>query len=200
MALDDRWFLKSADLGKLFGRSERSIQRWLAKWGDKIRARDGTYYLPDVIAAREADLKAKGRLDKNRIDAELKLQRTKLLQLQYEARIKELLPRAQVEQAWATRAAELKQGLIALEFRLSGLLADKTGRARHEVQEILRNEIRELLTRYVRDGEYTPRPTKDLPIELVEEAYEQFWNKLMALANKPKPPARIDVKLIGRRK
>jgi len=190
-------FLSVADLASVFNRSERTIRNWLGHWRQKGIRQDGDkYYLPDIVRCFEEEFAGKSSPDRQKIDNALKVQKLQLMKLRYEVELGKFLPKDEVEAAWATRVSEFKQGLLALEFRIAGQLAEKSKRRLGEVRKILRQEILSLLSAYCRDGIYTPQIRDDLPFDLCEQAYGQFWEKLRTLP--PKQYKRIVVDVKGR--
>ena len=190
----DKFLVSTEELAKIVHKQRRTVQRWRAR-GLPVRP-DGLIDLREFFLWYQETF---CKLPKSSLDKEIKKVKLEREKLALSLELGESLPRSQVEEEWAKRILEFKQGLIALEFRISGLLSDKTGKPRAVVQKILREEVRDLLNRYARDGEYTPSPTRDLPFDFCEEAYRQFWEKLMAFADRPRLPSKIEVKIAAKR-
>ncbi len=181
-------------LCQIFGRAERTIRQWI-KAGEvsKIK-KDGQvlYNIKELINYYAENIHEK------KIDEDLEVLKKKQLKVKIEKEKFELelkkqmyVEKEKMELEWSRRAAEYKQSLIALEFRLSSLLANKK-QSLAKVREIIKKEVLQVLNSLIRDGEYTPVINENLPIEIQEEAYKKFWEKLKKIKKKPK---KIDVEI-----
>jgi len=65
-----------------------------------------------------------------------------------------LVSRDEVIRSWVWRLVEVKNGLLLLKDRLSGLLE---GKSRKEISHILGQEVYHMLNNYSRGGPFTPR-------------------------------------------
>jgi len=79
--------------------------------------------------------------------------RVKIEKEEFELQVKKgrYIEREKMELEWSRRAAEYKQSLIALEFRLSGLLANKR-LSLAKVREIIKKEVLQILNSLIRVG------------------------------------------------
>lgn len=187
-------FLTVPQLALAFNRSDRTIRDWLGKWRQKIRQDGSKYYLPDIIRCFEENFGIKKRADSSKIKDALNLIKLEKEKLELEALRRKYVEREKIEMEWATRASEFKQSLLALEFRLATILADKSGKTIPIVRQILKKEVLELLQSYCREGKYIPVITDNLPIHLQEEALSQFWQKIQALPTKKYKKIVVEVK------
>ncbi len=186
-------FLSLDALEELFGRSRRTIQRWASACEVRRREENGRvrYFLPDLLRyyLEEIHQPMPEELEKIRTERErIKLEKERL---ELEAAKGKLADRDQMEIEWAQRAAEFRQGLISLEFKLARQLAGRK-LTLPQVREILRREVFEILRSYVREGAYTPRIDERWTLEEFEVAYFKF---LEALSKTDCPLSKVRVKL-----
>ena len=174
-------FLYSYEIATLFKRAESTIRDWAVR-SKARKVKDGNrakYYLPDIFEFYEAEIASALRghddnLDKVRAELErVKLEKEKINLAVLKG---EYVKKEQVEIEWAQRASELRQGLIALEYRLASQLANKRLSV-SRVRELIRSEILSLLEAYTKEGEYTPQ-VGDITHEEFEERYFEFLRGL----------------------
>ncbi|OAQ20339.1 hypothetical protein [Thermosulfurimonas dismutans] len=186
-------YLSIQALQDLFGRSERTLRRWASACEARKQDKNGRvfYYLPDLLRYYLEDIHqpVPEELEKIRTEREkVKLEKERL---ELETTKGNLIERDRVEVEWAQRAAEFRQGLIALEFKLAKQLAGRK-LTLPQVREILRKEIFEILRSYAREGAYTPKMDERWSLEEFEAAYFKF---LQALEKTNCPLSKIKVKL-----
>ncbi len=187
-------FYTTKDLSLIFSKNERTIQRWINDGNIPSIKKKNTnlYSLPDLIKYYAENIHEK-QLDQDLEELKKKQLQVKIEKERFELQVKQgkYIEREKMELEWSRRAAEYKQSLIALEFRLSSLLANKR-LSLAKVREIIKKEILQILNSLIRDGEYTPVINENLPIETQEEAYKRFWEKLKKIKKKVK---KIDVEI-----
>jgi len=191
---NEKLYYTVKDLSLIFGKAERTIHQWIKdKNAQKIKKGRATlYYLPDLIDYYAEKIHQK-EIDKDLETLKKEQLRVKIEKEEFELQVKKgrYIEREKMELEWSRRAAEYKQSLIALEFRLSGLLANKR-LSLAKVREIIKKEVLQILNSLIRDGEYTPVINENLPMETQEEAYKKFWEKLKKIKKKVK---KIDVEI-----
>lgn len=170
-------YMTTRTLSVLFNKNMRTIQRWIRDC--KPKQKDGKYYAPDLMAYYERKLTAKKK-DKEELEIALKQVKLEREKFNLEKEKGEYVKREEVEVEWAQRVAELKSGLLALEFRLSSQLANRK-RSLAKVREIVKKEVLDLLWSYVRDGKYTPQLNETLTLQEQEKLFWEFMEKLAAL-------------------
>jgi len=179
--LVDNLFLYASDIALLFKRAEATIRDWAARCKAR-RKKDGSkvrYYLPDIFEYYETEIapSLKGQTeDLEKVKAELEKVKLEKEKLNLAVLKGEYVRKEQVEIEWAQRASELRQGLIALEYRLASRLANKR-MSISKVREIIKKEVLALLEAYTEEGEYTP-PLKGISHEEFEKHYFEFLRKL----------------------
>ncbi len=174
-------FLFSSDIAVLFKRPESTIRRWASacnarkkKAGSRVK-----YYLPDIFEYYETEIaphfKESGE-DLERVRAELEKVKLEKEKLNLAILKGEYVKKEQVEIEWAQRASELRQGLIALEYRLASRLANRK-LSISRVRELIRSEVLALLEAYTKEGEYTPK-VGNISHEEFEKYYFEFLKRL----------------------
>jgi len=135
--------------------SRRSFSYHLQK-GQIRQEPDGTFLRSELDRYRDErlekgdaedmeSLKAKADLVIKQVRAEREQFMLKQLNSQY-------VPVSEVYKAWASRVKELATALMAWQNRLSPLLENKS---RYEISKILAVEVKILLERYSREGQWT---------------------------------------------
>ncbi len=174
-------FLYPSDIALLFRRAESTIRDWAVR-SKARKIKDGNrvkYYLPDIFEYYENEIAPYIRSqteDLDKVKAELEKVKLEKEKINLAVLKGEYVKREQVEIEWAQRASELRQGLIALEYRLSSQLANRR-LSISKVREIIRKEVLALLEAYTTEGEYTP-PLKGISNEEFEKHYFEFLKKL----------------------
>jgi hypothetical protein len=191
---EDKIYYTVKDLCVIFNRADRTIRQWI-KDGQISKVKKGNtvlYNLPELIKYYAENIYQK-EIDKDLETLKKEQLRVKIEKEEFELQVKKgkYIEKEKMELEWSRRAAEYKQSLIALEFRLSGLLANKK-LSLAKVREIIKKEVLQILNSLIRDGEYTPVINENLPIETQEEAYRKFWEKLKKIKKKVK---KIDVEI-----
>ena len=190
----ENFYYTVKELAEIFNRAERTIRQWIQDGNvSKIKKKNTNLYsLPDLIKYYAENIHEK-QLDQDLEELKKKQLQVKIEKEKFELQVKQgkYIEREKMELEWSRRAAEYKQSLIALEFRLSSLLANKR-LSLAKVREIIKKEVFQVLNSLIRDGEYTPVINENLPIEQQEEAYKRFWEKLKKIKKKVK---KIDVEI-----
>lgn len=176
-------FLHPSDIALLFRRAEPTIREWASKSkarkikeGNRVR-----YYLPDIFEYYENEIVSYGSEDLDKVRAELEKVKLEKEKINLAILKEEYVKREQVEIEWAQRASELRQGLIALEYRLASQLANRR-LSISKVREIVRKEVLALLRAYTTEGKYTP-PLEGVSNEEFEKHYFEFLRKLESKTN-----------------
>lgn len=179
--LFENFFFYPSELALLFGKAESTIRDWAVR-SKARKVRDGNrvkYYLPDIFNFYEKEIAPRLREQgesPSKIKAELEKVKLEKEKLNLAILKGEYVKREQVEIEWAQRASELRQGLIALEYRLASQLANRK-LSLSKVREAIRKEVFALLQAYTAEGEYTP-PLKNISHEEFEKHYFEFLRKL----------------------
>lgn len=174
-------FLSPADIAHLFKRAESTIRDWAVR-AEARRIKEGNrvkYYLPDIFEYYENEIAPSLRgQDEDLAKVKAQLERVKLEKEKISLAVLkgEYVKKEQVEIEWAQRASELRQGLIALEYRLASRLANRRLSV-SKVRELMRSEILALLYAYTKEGVYTPK-IGDVSLEEFEKYYFEFLRRL----------------------
>lgn len=160
----DKIVLQARETAAFFGVTMKTLADWVKKGCP--REKQGKYNLYKVYAWKNQaviineDGEAQAlSLEAQKLKAEIEWKEKKAAQ---EAiKLAELegkyFPKEEVEQEWAKRIIELKQGLLAWARTLPPELA---GQDLRRIEKVLMDEVYELLETYARDGTYTPKQKK----------------------------------------
>ena len=174
-------FLSPADIAHLFKRAESTIRDWAVR-AEARRIKEGNrvkYYLPDIFEYYENEIAPSLRgQDEDLAKVKAQLEKVKLEKEKISLAVLkgEYVKKEQVEIEWAQRASELRQGLIALEYRLASRLANRKLSV-SKVRELIRSEVLSLLEAYSKEGKYTPDVGCISPEEF-EKHYFEFLRRL----------------------
>lgn len=174
-------FLSPADIAHLFKRAESTIRDWAVR-AEARRIKEGNrvkYYLPDIFEYYENEIAPSLRgQDEDLAKVKAQLEKVKLEKEKINLAVLkgEYVKKEQVEIEWAQRASELRQGLIALEYRLASRLANRK-LSISKVRELIRSEVLSLLEAYSKEGQYTPDIGGISPEEF-EKHYFEFLRRL----------------------
>ena len=106
---------------------------------------------------KQSDKSDTTEVKKGRADLRLKIARARREELLVSELQGNLMSRDDIISVWCKRVAVVTSGLEAFADRLPPLLEGKT---RHEMREILKNEVWELRNAYATTGHYTPEIPK----------------------------------------
>ena len=142
---------------KYLGVSRRTLGIHLKK-GTFKQNPDGTFKKSELDKYREKYKKKSERSNsteakKGRADLRLKVARARREELLVAELKGNLMSRDEIISEWSKRVAAVTSGLEAFADRLPPLLE---GKSRHEMREILKNEVWELRNSYATKGEYCP--------------------------------------------
>ena len=174
-------YLYPSEIALLFKRAESTIRDWAVR-SKARKIKDGNrvkYYLPDIFEYYETEIAPHFREsgeDLEKVRAELEKVKLEKEKLNLAILKGEYVKKEQVEIEWAQRASELRQGLIALEYRLASRLANRK-LSISRVREVIRSEVLALLEAYTKEGEYTPK-VGNISHEEFEKYYFEFLKKL----------------------
>jgi len=159
--------LNREHLASAFGVSVRTIAAWLVKG---LPRKDSGFFLPDCISwfASQQPGKCEKTGKPQEQDSPEKSQwleayrkeRARMARLDRRARQGSLLPRTEVEKAFADRAFEFARGILHLSRRVAHKVAEKGTKPLREVEKILDSEARRLLDEYSRPIEVKEGPEK----------------------------------------
>ncbi len=171
-------------LEQITKRADRTIRDWRQKWGGRVRVEGNKCWLPDVWQWFEEEFAGSKAQSLNKLDELLKMQKLKSLQLEYEVAQGKYVTRDEVRAEQVDKVLELKQGLIAMIFRLSSYLSDRTGMAFADVMAPIKKEVYALLWAFSREGRYVPEITEKQTMALQEKAFAAFWQQMRNLPDR----------------
>lgn len=143
-----KYMLTVPELAEIFNRNERTIYNWVRL--GKI-PHDGTKY--DLSAVIEYFEKEFSKGDAVSLKNELSRIKVEKEKIELETMRGKYIKRDDVVAEWAARAAEVKQGLMALSMKVA---SDFDTKLRTKIQKVVKKYVYELLQSYVRQTEYTP--------------------------------------------
>ncbi|MBU0977842.1 MAG: terminase small subunit [Nanoarchaeota archaeon] len=152
--------LSTSEIGAFFGVSRIAVHKWHKSGCPKIKY--GKFDLKAVFDwwwLNIASYHTSEILDGSLEDARREYWQAKAEGMRLEVdKIKEtLVSWNKIETEWCSRVAVVTSGLSAFADRLPPLLE---GKARAEVQKIIKDEVWQLRDSYARKGKYTPTPIK----------------------------------------
>jgi hypothetical protein len=171
-------------LEQITGRADRTIRDWRSKWGGRVRLDGERVWLPDVWKWFEDEYAGSKAQNLNKLDELLKMQKLKILQHEYDVTQGKYISMEEVRAEQIHKVNEIKQGLIAMIFRVSAYLSDRTGTAFADIMSPLKKEIYALLWAFSREGRYIPEITERQSIALQEKAYASFWQQMRTLPDR----------------
>lgn len=157
--MDERWLISTGELTELFGVSRQALTNWGRAGCPKYDR--GKWYLPDVLQwfrdNRDSPVasgeKESMRDRKLRADTEYREERARRERVLREALEGLYFLKTEVEKAWAARALEAKAGFLLLEKTLP---MELVGKDEEDMETIIADRVREVLSDYARAGKYTP--------------------------------------------
>lgn len=157
--MDERWLISTGELTELFGVSRQALTNWGRAGCPKYDR--GKWYLPDVLqwfrGNRDSPVasgeKESMRDRKLRADTEYREERARRERVLREALEGLYFLKTEVEKAWAARALEAKAGFLLLEKTLP---MELVGKDEEDMETIIADRVREVLSDYARAGKYTP--------------------------------------------
>ncbi|MBN1663494.1 MAG: hypothetical protein JW943_07840 [Deltaproteobacteria bacterium] len=167
-------------LEEMTGRADRTIRDWRHKWGGRVRTQDGNVWLPDFFRWFENEFSGKSQ-NANKLDELIKMQKLKSMQFEFEVNQKKYISKGEVEAEQVDKVIELKQGLIAMIFRVSSHLSDRTGAAFSDIMNPLKKEVYGLLLAFSREGRYMPQINEKQSLSVQEKAFTSFWQQIRNL-------------------
>jgi phage terminase Nu1 subunit (DNA packaging protein) len=148
----DKWLVTTTDVAEVFQVSTRAVRKW-KEAGCPQEAR-GKWNLRKVVAWRMDMFTPDDDADPNDLkkreavaETRWKEERAAVKQIEREIMEGKYHHHDDIEEAWASRAAEMKAGLGNLVKRMPP-----------ELREEVRGEVHDFLVQYSRDGKYTPAP------------------------------------------
>lgn len=161
--------LSGADLARCFGVDRSMVTRW-KKAG--MPENKGLFSLPECIKwrlEREADAMA----PKNAVSTEgekwltaFRKERARISRIERRKLQGEVINRADVVSEWVNRILCVRQGMLALEHRLTPRLE---GKSVSEMRTIIHEEAYCMLTNYSRGGNYCKTPEETIDREKYDD-------------------------------
>jgi hypothetical protein len=151
--------VSAAKTAEFFGISVRTLTSWTAR--DCPKNSYGKYNLQEVMKWRgSASTSESSEAKKAKAEAKYREHKAELAELQVGEKAGNLISKEEVINEWALRVANVKTSLLLLPKKLAGLFPDP--RMRQQVEEVVKDVVRNALDQYVRKGDYTP-DEKDFP-------------------------------------
>jgi len=138
-----------------FNVSIRTVQSWGRIGCPKVG--QGKWNLKDVFSWWFKNI-AQDRIEAGSDGAEMQAvklrywtEKANFEEIRNKKELEELMPKAEIADAWAWRVSEVKHGLMGLAYRLPPLIS---GKAEREVRDIVKLNVRQLLDNFSRGGKF----------------------------------------------